>query len=83
MSGLPSDRVWFPVKADCTWLWDLPTCWQGWAVVIGWWLTLILGIVYLPVVGSPGMALPVFVAAMFALLAAVCYAKGDKLRIWG
>ena len=76
------DDVWFPAKSDCRWLWDLPTCWQGWTVVIGWWLALIAGVIYLPTIADPTIALPAYILGMSVLLASICYLKGEKLHFW-
>lgn len=76
------NRVWFPAKADSKWLWDLPNCWQGWFVVVTWWLTLIAGTVYLATSLRPAIMLPTFIIAWSALLAAICFIKGERLTLW-
>ncbi len=75
------DGVWFPAKTDCRWLWDLPTCWQGWTVVVCWWIALIAGVLYLSTIVGSLKGVVLFVAVMSLLLTAICYAKGERLRL--
>lgn len=69
---------WFPAKSS--WMWDLPQCWQGWAVVVGWWLTLVVGVVLLLQRENAGTVVPLFAVAMVAGLWTICYMTGEPLK---
>jgi len=73
--------LWFPAKRY-GWGWGVPTVWQGWAVLVAFFVLLaIAAAIFLP--AQPG----VFVACaslLSLLLVAVCWAKGEPPRWrWG
>jgi hypothetical protein len=65
---------WFHAKRY-GWGWGLPARWQGWAVLVTWFVIV--------VAASPFLALRntvlffVFLLVMVAVLIAICYAKGE------
>ena len=68
-------KTWFRAKAS-GWGWDMPTCWQGWAVLLGY-VGLMFGLAQV-VKWTPG-----FVAIALALttgLIVICWWKGEKPR---
>ncbi|HEX3870182.1 MAG TPA: hypothetical protein VHV77_07100 [Pirellulales bacterium] len=73
--------VWFPAKRY-GWGWGLPVAWQGWIVLILWFVAFTPGAAILALHTWVGFG--VFVVLMTALLFAVCYAKGERPRWrWG
>ncbi len=78
---LPKDQAWFPAKTY-GWGWGVPTRWQGWAVMIGFLMALLLGGVFL----APRNVAAYIGYAFFlsVILTAICYAKGEAPRWrWG
>lgn len=78
--------VWFPAKRF-GWGWGFPCCWQGWVVMIGWLIAVMIGLVAL-LRGEPSPLrfglVSLFVIAMSGLFIAICWAKGEKPRWrWG
>ena len=81
---MPTPRdpdIWFPAKRY-GWGWGIPVRWQGWAVLVGWIVLLLLGVSWArpehPVLHV------VFALTMGAVLIAICYAKGERPRWrWG
>ena len=74
-------RYWFPAKRY-GWGWGPPSTWQGWVVLISWFVILIPVSIVLAKYRSPLFF--VFLAAMVTALIAICYCKGEppKWR-WG
>jgi hypothetical protein len=69
-------RYWFPVRpARNGWGWGLPVVWQGWAVLLGYFLVLIGGIVMLAPFGV--LAIVGYSLALGALLLAIFFWKGE------
>jgi hypothetical protein len=77
-----ADRpVWFPAKRH-GWGWGLPNAWQGWAVLAAWLVLVTIGASFLA--GRYWVAFAIFMLVMAALLAGICYAKGERPRWrWG
>jgi hypothetical protein len=80
---MPSDdQYWFPAKRY-GWGWGLPITWQGWVVLAAFVALLAAGALIVP----PGRDLTGFMAyvvVLTALLAAVCWWKGEPPRWrWG
>jgi hypothetical protein len=79
----PSDPrpIWFPAKRY-GWGWGMPVTWQGWMVMILWYIVVILGAILLA-----GRSLPAFLAfivIMVSLLISICYLRGERPRWrWG
>ena len=74
-------QYWFPAKRY-GWGWGPPTKWQGWVVLIVWFLALFGGIYELGQ-GHP-MKRTAFIGGMLVILLLICYLKGEtpKWR-WG
>lgn len=71
---LPKDQAWFPVKTY-GWGWGLPCRWQGWTVLAVFLAALFAGA---PLVKQSPVTYVAYVAILAALLAAICYWKGEK-----
>ncbi len=70
-----STSFWFPAK-KYGWGWGLPTVWQGWVVFGIYGVLMVIGSIVFP----PTQEQPLFIlytAAISAVLAGVCYAKGE------
>ena len=70
-----AERYWFPAKRY-GWGWGFPTAWQGWVVVIGFVVLLVVGTVIFPPRKNV-LSFIVCVGVLIALLVAICYAKGE------
>ena len=67
---------WFPAKRHgWGWGWGLPGEWQGWAVLISWFATLVAGGLYF--VARSAAYVTAFVLAMLAVLLLTCVWKGE------
>jgi hypothetical protein len=69
----PTPEYWFPAKRY-GWGWGLPRCWQGWAVMLVWVLTLVAAVER---VGSDPGDVSLLVLGWTAMLVAVCWWKGE------
>jgi hypothetical protein len=67
---------WFPVKRY-GWGWGPPVRWQGWAVLVLYFASLVLGIRYLDTRHSPAQFLVLLVIATLILIAVVAW-KGER-----
>jgi hypothetical protein len=74
------NKTWFPVKRYGIG-WGLPTCWQGWVVMVAWLLLIIGGTVALSPDRQP-VAYAVYNLFVTALLVLVVAAKGEKPLRW-
>ncbi len=78
----PTRKYWFPAKRN-GWGWGPPVTWQGWVVLIVWVIGFTVG-VSLVLPNRHPVLYGLFVAAMVAIILAVCYAKGEPPRWrWG
>ena len=78
---LPKDRAWFPAKTY-GWGWGVPVRWQGWVVMIGFLVALILGALLILPRGP--YAFLGWVGVVSAALTGICYWKGEAPRWrWG
>ena len=69
-------RYWFPVRPARNGLgWGLPQVWQGWAVLLAFFVLLTGGEVTLAPYGA--LALAAWGLLMGALLLAICFWKGE------
>ncbi len=67
---------WFPAKTY-GWGWGIPTAWQGWVVLIGFFALLAAGVLWLlPSYGEP--AFVIYTLLLSAVLVVVCWAKGER-----
>ncbi len=39
-------KYWFPAR-QYGWIWGNPSCWQGWAVFIGYFVALLVGAIFM------------------------------------
>lgn len=80
----PEKKIWFPAKRY-GWGWGLPTCWQGWVVMIVWLALTIGGVDALqPCLNTHPILFECFVWGMALVLIIICYWKGEKPRWrWG
>ena len=78
----PARKYWFPAKRY-GWGWGPPVAWQGWAVLVVWAIAFTAGVSFVRPNEHP-VFFGLFVAAMIAIIVAVCYAKGEPPRWhWG
>jgi hypothetical protein len=64
---------WFPAKQSGLG-WEPPTCWQGWAFLVGWTGVLLSGS---QVLESKTMSAVMFFAGLIAVLILVIFFKGE------
>lgn len=81
MSGAES-RYWFPAKRY-GWGWGPPRTWQGWLVLVAFFVLLAAGaVVFLP--GLRTGRFLAYTAILVAVLIAICYVTGEPPRWrWG
>ena len=72
MSNQP--QYWFPAKRY-GWGWGLPSAWQGWAVLVGFFVLLGVGSLSLSQWGPALFA--VYVVGLSLVLLAICWLKGE------
>jgi hypothetical protein len=73
---------WFPTKRY-GWGWGLPNCWQGWVVLVAYFLSLPLGAwLFSPVTQPVEFARCTFVSTVVLIF--ICWLKGEPPRWrWG
>lgn len=74
------NNYWFPRKRY-GWGWGVPTKWQGWAVLLGY----IVGMVLLALVFPPDQKIAAYlvsVAALTGVLIWICSVKGEPPGGW-
>ncbi len=75
-------EYWFPSKRY-GWGWGLPTCWQGWTVLLTYFALAVIA----AIVVQPARHLSTYIAVVALLtlaLVAVCWLKGEPPRWrWG
>ena len=75
-------KIWFPAKRY-GWGWGMPTCWQGWLVVMGYPLFMMAGLAPLLIYKHPVLGIG-YVIALSIVLITVCWLKGEPPRWrWG
>ncbi len=75
-------KYWFPAKRY-GWGWGFPSCWQGWAVMIGYIALLIPGAFWFPQDQYLASYL-IYVFTLSALFIVICWSKGEPPRWrWG
>ncbi len=70
-------KIWFPAK-KYGWSWGPPCAWQGWMVLVAH-IAIISGLAFL-LLPKHFLAWYGCIAASAAILLAICWVKGDKLR---
>jgi hypothetical protein len=80
---MPSNsRYWFPAKRY-GWGWGLPVAWQGWLVLIAFFVLVAAGVFLFPPHRAPSV-FGVFVVVLSTLLTGICWLKGEPPRWrWG
>ena len=76
----PTRKYWFPAKRF-GWGWGPPSTWEGWVFLVAW-----IAVVFActPLVEGHPVLFGLFMAAMIAVMLAVCFAKGEPPRWrWG
>lgn len=68
-------QYWFPAKRY-GWGWGLPTAWQGWLVLVVFFLLVIVG-VFAVLPGYGHVAFSAYVALLVGLLIVVCWLTGE------
>ena len=82
MSHVRGRRYWFPAKRY-GWGWGLPSAWQGWAVLIAYFVLVLGGIPFIQVSGGSTLYVAYVVVLTVALIA-VCWVTGEPPRWrWG
>lgn len=74
---LTEKKYWFPAK-KYGWGWTFPTCWQGWAVLVGY-LASVLALSYWPQLAVEPSTRLVAVFAVTLVLLAILWLKGEPL----
>lgn len=75
-------KYWFPTKRY-GWGWGPPRTWQGWLVLVVFFILLAVGAVFFLPKQQP-RAFIVYTMVLVALLIAICYLKGEPPRWrWG
>jgi len=75
-------QYWFPAKRY-GWGWGIPATWQGWVVVVVFFILLSLGVIMVPPQRSLTMFIA-YVAILSVVLTGVCWSKGEPPRWrWG
>ena len=69
---------WFPTKRY-GWGWGLPVCWQGWVVMIAYFVLLPLGAIIFPPV-TQVFAFMIYVQVLTLVLVLICWLKGEPPR---
>jgi len=70
-----SKQFWFPAKRY-GWGWGPPITWQGWAVLVTFFLLLLAGVFLFPPTRDV-VAFVIYTLVLCALLVAICYVKGE------
>jgi hypothetical protein len=77
-----TQKYWFPAKRY-GWGWGVPSCWQGWAVLVVYFVLLGAGVWAYPPHRMPFMFL-LSTVGLSLVLVAVCWLKGEPPRWrWG
>jgi hypothetical protein len=77
-----SSGFWFPAKRY-GWGWGLPNCWQGWAVLCGFFILLGAGFLLIPP-EKHALGFAAYATALAGIFAAICYVKGEPPKWhWG
>ena len=79
----PESEYWFRAK-KYGWGWGLPLKWQGWAVLVGFFVLLAAGDLWLLTLTLNPVLFVGYLVVLTGALLGVCYAKGEppKWR-WG
>lgn len=70
-------KIWFPAKRYGLG-WGLPVVWQGWVVIVSYFVLLMLGMVWL-VIAQNMLYYMIYVLVITAILITICFIKGERL----
>ena len=77
---LPKEKAWFPAKTY-GWGWGFPSRWQGWLVMLGFIVALVVGS---PLAKKGPWIYAAYSIVLGGVLIAIAYWKGEKPRwSWG
>jgi hypothetical protein len=68
-------KYWFPAKSY-GWGWGVPSCWQGWVVLVGYFILMAIGVLIVPPGPHPVLFM-LYTMILSALLIIVCWLKGE------
>ncbi len=75
-------KYWFPAKC-CGWGWGIPCSWQGWVVLIAFFIFIGLGAFIFSPINSP-LSYVFYVFTACLVLIGICWIKGEPPRWrWG
>ena len=78
--NLKEKKIWFPAKTH-GWGWGPPNCWQGWVVLVVWFVVLTAGT---PLAARSPILFVGHTLFLSAILILICWLKGEKPRWrWG
>lgn len=72
-----AQKIWFPAKRSGLG-WGLPLVWQGWVVIISYFILLLGGVIWLFYTQNT-IYYMVYIFAITAILILICYIKGERL----
>lgn len=79
----PAKKYWFPRKTF-GWGWGLPSCWQGWVVMLSYIMLLIGGSFGLKHSPKSAAFFVIYSVGLSVVLVAVCWWKGEPPQWrWG
>ncbi len=82
MSRKGDSKYWFPAKRF-GYGWDLPVCWQGWAIFVGY-MVLVTGGIFVFKPDQQMAAYLIYTGILSMALIAICWWKGEKPKWrWG
>ena len=70
-----SHQYWVPAKRY-GWGWGPPRSWQGWVVLVGFFVLLLVG-AFLFLFKDEVLVFLIYTAALVAILIGICYVKGE------
>jgi hypothetical protein len=74
-------KIWFPAK-KYGWGWGPPNCWQGWIVLLVWFVALAAGIPL--ALHNHRFLFVAYTLLLSTVLVFICWLKGEKPRWrWG
>jgi hypothetical protein len=81
--GYSDKESWFPAP-KYGFGWGLPVCWQGWAVLLSYFLLIAGGCVFMSRSATHFPIFIAFVTLVTGVFIFICWVKGEKLRWrWG
>ena len=69
-------KIWFPAK-KYGWGWGFPCAWQGWAILLLFFVVIFCAVNFLPPSEEPIMFFVIVIVASVAL-SSICFIKGEK-----